>query len=173
MKCPFAVKEKKPTLYRLTEKRNITNKTKIEMVEYDLYNFRAKENEKGWGDMAHYWLERGASLDIFCQTIHPLAQTNIRKLQTNFSNLKVYEMNKDSELSEGRLILPSIICATKTSHYALFLNPTLRWQEEKHEPESDLLQNCMFTYGESSRFDPQFIRLKNQVKKIRENSVLI
>ena len=55
--------KQQPDLQRLAR---VKEGTHIDMVEFDLYQFR-RDNPSDWDGMFRIWLEKGASIDLFYQ----------------------------------------------------------------------------------------------------------
>lgn len=156
----------RPTLDQMAG-RYVNSGTDVDIVEYDLVQFRP-DAISDWEGMVTRWLDKGAHVGIYCQTVHPGAVGVLNNMTARYPHLAILDYSAVPKDKIPFTKPEHSLDTMKTFHFALFNNPRLMWLEGNHPIGSDVMNDCEWV--PETMIDTRYYALANIAHALKEDS---
>ena len=153
---------RRPTLSTLAQ---VKRDTHITIIENDIPQFSGVKPYHDWPHMVEKWLQTEASVDLYCQSIHPIVLSNHSALTNlqHYPHFTLYQIDSNRAHPHITRLLKDL----ETFHFTLFENPNQVWLESYHAPGNSAMQDCEFVPSKHYEKDPRMQEYKSVVEEIK------
>ena len=142
----------------LAEKAKVESGTEIRVLEYDLSPRGLIFRSYDWQKVLNEWLEKGAQVDLFAQTLQGNDLRQTINLMKKHPGLDVYDISRVTIGIDWESNRENLIDGFKDFHFTLFYNPRQLWIERRHQPGKGYMRDCEYYGRESNGFSRQSMR---------------